>query len=59
LERTPLESARAYALMPPDEAETEGVWVWRWDAVAGWAGADWANCLRLLERAAAAAADVA
>lgn len=29
------------------------------DAVAGGAGADWATCLRLLERAAAAAADVA
>jgi len=26
----------------------------RWDAVAGGAGADWATCLRLLERAAAA-----
>ena len=26
------------------------------DAVAGGAGADWATCLRLLERAAAAAA---
>ena len=51
--RTPLESARAYTLMPPDEAGTEGVWVWRWDA--GWAGADWATCLHLLERAAAAA----
>ena len=49
--RTPLESARAYASMPPDEAETEGAWVrtrWR----AGRAGADWATCLRLLERAA-------
>ena len=29
------------------------------DAVAGGAGADWATCLSLLERAAAAAADVA
>ncbi len=29
------------------------------DAVAGGAGADWAACLHLLERAAAAAADVA
>jgi len=28
------------------------------DAVAGGAGADWATCLRLLERADAAAADV-
>ena len=36
-----------------DEAETEGAWVRRWDAVAGGAGADWATCLRLLERAAA------
>jgi hypothetical protein len=27
LGRTPLESARAYASMPPDEAETEGAWV--------------------------------
>ena len=54
---TPLESARAYASMPPDEAETEGAWVrTRWRA----AGADWATCLSLLERAAAAAAaDVA
>ncbi len=41
-----------------DEAETEGAWVRRWDAVAGGAGADWATCLRLLERADAAAADV-
>ncbi len=48
--RTPLESARAYASMPPDEAETEGAWVWQLDAVAGGAGADWATCLRLLER---------
>ena len=57
LGRTPLESARAYASMPPDEAETEGAWVrTRWRA----AGADWATCLSLLERAAAAAAaDVA
>ena len=41
--------------MPPDEAETEGAWVrtrWR----AGRAGADWATCLRLLERATATAA---
>ena len=29
------------------------------DAVAGGAGADWATCLRLLERSAAAADDVA
>jgi hypothetical protein len=29
------------------------------DAVAGEAGADWATCLSLLERAATAAADVA
>ena len=36
-----------------DEAETEGAWVRRWDAVAGGVGADWATCLRLLERAAA------
>jgi len=56
--RTPLESARAYASMPPDEAEMEGAWVRRWDAAAGGAGADWATCLRLLE-CAAAAADVA
>ena len=53
--RTPLESARAYASMPPDESETEEVWVWRWDVAAGEAGADWATCLCLLERAAAAA----
>jgi hypothetical protein len=33
--------------------ETEGAWVRRWDAVAGGAGADWATCLRLLERATA------
>jgi hypothetical protein len=45
--------------MPPDEAETEGAWVRRWDAVAGGAGGDWATCLRLLERAATVAADVA
>jgi len=36
-----------------DEAETERAWVRQWDAVAGGAGADWATCLRLLERAAA------
>ena len=43
--------------MPPNEAETEGVWVrMRWQA--GRAGADWATCLSLLERAAAAAATV-
>ena len=29
------------------------------DAVAGGAGADWATCLHLLERAAAAVTDVA
>jgi hypothetical protein len=34
--RTPLESARAYAWMPPDEAETEGAWVrTRWRAGRG------------------------
>jgi len=33
-------------------------WVWRWDAAAGGAGADWVTCLHLLERAATAA-DVA
>jgi len=44
--------------MPPDEAEMEGAWVRRWDAAAGGAGTDWATCLHLLERAAAAA-DVA
>ena len=60
LGRTPLESARAYASMPPDKAEMEGAWAWRWDAAVGGAGADWATCLHLLERAAAAAAaDVA
>jgi len=60
LGRTPLESVRAYASIPPNKAETEGAWVRRWDAVAGRAGADRATCLRLLERAvAAAAADVA
>jgi len=51
--RTPLESARTYASMSPDEAEVERASVRRWDAVAGGAGADWATCLRLLERAAA------
>jgi len=54
--RTPLESVRAYTSMPTNEAEMEGVWVRQWDAAAGGAGADWATCLRLLERAAAAAA---
>ncbi|KAL3763118.1 hypothetical protein ACHAW5_010748 [Stephanodiscus triporus] len=39
--------------MPPDVAEAEGASVRRWDAVAGGTGADWENCLRLLERAAA------
>jgi hypothetical protein len=39
LGRTPLESARAYASMPPDEAETEGAWVWtRWRAGRGLIG---------------------
>jgi hypothetical protein len=47
---TPPPAAAARRL---DEAETEGAWVRRWDAVAGGAGADWATCLRLLERAAA------
>ena len=50
----PLELARL-RFDAPDKAETEGAWVWRWDAVAGRAGADWATCLRLLERAAAVA----
>ena len=53
-----VDSACAYASMPPDKAETEGAWVWRRDAAAGGAGYDWATCLCLLERAAAAA-DVA
>ena len=36
LGRTPLETARAYASMPPDEAETEGAWVrTRWRAGRG------------------------
>jgi len=36
LGRTPLESVRAYASMPPDEAETEGAWVrTRWRAGLG------------------------
>ena len=55
LGRTPLESVRAYTLIPPNEAETEGAWVWRWEAAAGRAGANWATCLRLLEHASAAA----
>ena len=50
--------ARAYTSMPSNEAETEGAWVWRRDATAGGAGDNWETCLRLLERAAAAA-DVA
>ena len=50
-----VDSARAYALMPPDEADMEGAWVrWR-DAAAGGARANWATCLRLLECATAAA----
>ena len=53
--RTPLESAHAYASMPPNEVEMEGELVWRWDAAAGGAGADWVTCLHLLERSAAAA----
>jgi hypothetical protein len=48
--RTPLESARAYASIPPNEAKTEGAWVRQWDAVVGGAGVDLATCLRLLER---------
>ena len=52
---TPLKSARAYASMPPNKGETEGVWVWRWDAAAGGTGANWVTYLCLLERAAAAA----
>jgi len=55
LGRTLLESVIAYASIPPDEAETEGAWLWWWEAAAGGAGADWATCLRLLERASAAA----
>ena len=54
-----VDSARAYASMPPDKAETEGAWVWRWDAAAGGAGDDWVTFLCLLESAAAAATDVA
>jgi len=42
LGRTPLESACTYASIPPDEAETEGARVWRWDVAAGGAGARWA-----------------
>ena len=53
--RTLLESARANASMPPDEAETEGAWVWRWDVAAGGAGANWATFLHLLERTTATA----
>jgi hypothetical protein len=53
LGRTPLKLVRAYSLMAPDKAETEGAWVWRWDTVAGGAGADWATCLCLLECATA------
>ena len=56
--RTPLESVRAYTSMPTNEADMEGVWVRWWDTAAGGAGANWATCLHLLERAAAAA-DVA
>jgi hypothetical protein len=47
----PSASYDATAASPPPPPE--GAWVWRWDAVAGGAGADWATCLRLLERAAA------
>jgi hypothetical protein len=47
-------SARAYASMPPNEVEMEGVWVWRRDVAAGGAGDNWATCLCLLERATAA-----
>ena len=51
---TPLELARAYASMPPNEAETVGALV-RWgDAAADRAGEDCATCLSLLERATAA-----
>ena len=50
-----VESVRPYASMPPDEAETKRVWVRRRDAAAGGAGNDWATCLHLLERTAAAA----
>jgi len=47
---TLLELARAYALMPPHEAEMEGAWVRRWDAAAGGARADWATCRRCRRR---------
>jgi hypothetical protein len=50
-----LKSAHAYTSMPPNKAEMEQAWVWQMDAAAGRAGADWASCLRLLERATAAA----
>jgi hypothetical protein len=50
----PRSSRRAYALIPPNEAETEGAWVRWWDVAAGGAGADWATYLRMLELAAAA-----
>ncbi len=47
----PSASYDATAASPPPPPE--GAWVRRWDAVVGGAGADWATCLRLLERAAA------
>jgi len=53
--RTPLESARL-RLDAPRRGGNGGAWVQRWDTAAGGVGADWATCLRLLERAAAAAA---
>jgi len=38
----------------PQRGGNGGGVIRRWDAAAGWAGADWTTCLRLLERAAAA-----
>lgn len=54
---TPLELAKQFASLVPDDIERERQSVRRWDVVAGGTGADWDACLRLLEGAAAASSE--
>jgi len=49
---TPLQLARQFTSMDPEELEQERQSVRRWDVVAGGTSADWDTCLCLLEGAA-------
>ncbi|KAL9186388.1 hypothetical protein ACHAXT_005626 [Thalassiosira profunda] len=49
---TPLELARQFASLDPEEVEHEKQSLRRWDVVAGGSAADWDACLQLLEGAA-------